>query len=91
MLEPVLVRLRVIVLQDLEGKKYMGKNASIPLIATGILPTSRGPLDAVTVARAPKENRNQVAMQLAFNPKTAIDRQSTLAKWYGSRTPGMVN
>lgn len=67
------------------------KKLGIPLVATGVIPTTRGPLDALTIARAPKDQRTNVLKAVALNPQTAMDRQSTLASMYGNRTPGMLN
>lgn len=67
------------------------KNLAAPLIGLGVIPTTRGPLDAITVARAKPENRAKVAMNVAFNPETAMDR-SGLQKFYSAyRSIGTLN
>ena len=66
------------------------KNMAAPLVGLGIIPTTRGPLDALTIARAPKDQRVNVLKQVGLNPETAWDR-SMLGEMYGSRTPGMIN
>ncbi len=68
------------------------KNFAAPLIGLGVIPTTRGPLDALTVARAPKDQRTNVFKQVTFNPQSAWDR-SGIAEMYatGGKTPGMLN
>lgn len=67
------------------------KNMAAPLIGMGLIPTSRGPLDALTVSRAPKNQRMNVFKQVV-NPMTAMDR-SKIATMYaeGGRVPGTLN
>ena len=57
----------------------------------GIIPTTRGPLDAITVMNAPAKNRGAIASELSLNPQTAWDRESTLRRWYGSGQIGTLN